>query len=57
MATRWLTGLMALALVGAVIGGDLAGGAVPNPYKAPQLLALGSGAPPGGALCAAPPPE
>jgi hypothetical protein len=57
MATRWLTGLAALALVAAVIGGDLAGGTVPNPYEAPALLALGSGAAPGGAFCAVPPPE
>jgi len=55
MVTRWLTGLAALAFIGAVVAGDLAGGAIPNPYKAPALLALGSGAAPGGAFCAMPP--
>lgn len=52
-------GAVAAAVLGALVLGlglDLADGAVPNPYRAPALLAVGSGEAAGAAFCAAPPP-
>jgi hypothetical protein len=46
---------VALMVVG-LIAFDLAASAPPNPFKAPPLLALGSGQASGGAHCAALPP-
>lgn len=51
--TRHLTAALALAFVAAIVLADLAGGAVPNPYRAPAALALGSGQASAGGHCAA----
>ncbi|WP_238548043.1 hypothetical protein [Meridianimarinicoccus roseus] len=51
--TRRLTAGLALALVATVLLLDLAAGSVPNPYRAPALLALGSGQVASGGHCAA----
>lgn len=51
--TRHLTAGLALAVIAAVVLADLAGGAVPNPYRAPAALALGSGQASAGGHCAA----
>jgi hypothetical protein len=50
---------VAAAVLGALALGlalDLAASEPPNPWRAPPLLALGTGAGSGGAHCAAPPP-
>jgi len=54
--TRRATMLAVAALVGGIIVFDLAASAAPNPFRAPPLLALGSGQASGGAHCAALPP-
>lgn len=51
---RPLVGLIALALVAAVIALDTARHGLPDPFHAPPPLALGSGAAPDGAHCTAP---
>jgi len=55
--TRRVTMLAVAALVAALIGFDLAASEPPNPFRAPPLLALGSGQASGGAHCAALPPS
>lgn len=52
-ATRKLTATLALALLAGVVLLDLAQSAPLDPFKAPPLLALGSGLAAGGAHCAA----
>ena len=54
--TRRVTMLAVAAMIGTLIAFDLAASAPPNPFKAPPLLALGSGQASGGAHCAALPP-
>jgi hypothetical protein len=54
--TRRASGLAMAAMVLGLIAFDLAASDRPNPFKAPPLLALGSGQAAGGAHCAAPPP-
>ncbi len=51
--TRRVTAAIALALLAGVVAMDLAVSAPLNPFAAPPMLALGSGAPAGGAHCAA----
>lgn len=51
--TRAWTAALALALVAGVIALDLAQSTPPDPFRAPPLLALGSGLAAGGAHCAA----
>lgn len=51
--TRHLTAGIALAFVAAIVLADLAAGAGLNPYRAPALLALGSGQTAAGGHCAA----
>jgi hypothetical protein len=50
--TRLPIALAALTLVASVVCVDLALGARPNPFKAPPMLAFGSGAPASGGHCA-----
>ncbi len=50
---RPLVGLLALFTIGAVVGWDLAQTGLPDPFTVPPPLALGSGATPAGAHCAA----
>jgi hypothetical protein len=50
---RPVVGLLALVLVGTIVGWDLAQSGLPDPFSAPPPLALGSGAAPSGAHCAA----
>ncbi|MEP3045596.1 MAG: hypothetical protein ABJL55_06710 [Roseibium sp.] len=50
--TRRIPALAALLGVALLIGFDLSA-TPPNPYKAPPLLALGSGAAPSGGFCGA----
>lgn len=50
---RPVVGLLALALIGAIVGWDLAQAGLPDPFSAPPPIALGSGAAPAGAHCAA----
>lgn len=54
--TRRLIAALVLALGGGMIWADLRAAEPLNPYRAPPLLALGSGQAAGGAHCAAPPP-
>jgi hypothetical protein len=54
--TRRVTMLAVAVMVAALIAFDLAASAPPNPFKAPPLLALGSGQAAGRAHCAALPP-
>jgi len=54
--TRRATMLAVAIMVGGLIALDLAASVPPNPFKAPPLLALGSGQASGGAHCAALPP-
>lgn len=54
--TRRVTMLAVAAMIGALIALDLAASAPPNPFRAPPLLALGSGLAADGALCSALPP-
>lgn len=51
--TRRAVGLAALALLGALIAVDLAGGARLDPFVAPAPIALGSGQAVGGSHCSA----
>lgn len=51
--TRRAVAAGVLGLILAVLGLDLATSAPLNPYRAPPLLALGSGLAAGGAHCAA----
>ena len=55
--TRRLTMFAVAVMIGGLIALDLAASAPPNPFKAPPLLALGSGQASGGAHCAALPPS
>ncbi|QIE43579.1 hypothetical protein [Meridianimarinicoccus aquatilis] len=50
--TRRFVAVMALGLIGLVLVIDFAGGAVPNAYQAPAVVALGSGQVATGAMCA-----
>lgn len=50
--TRALTATLAVVGLAVMIGLDAAA-TPPNPYKAPPLLALGSGKPPAGGFCGA----
>lgn len=52
--TRARVGLLALVLVGAVIAFDAARSGLPDPFRTPPPMALGSGAAPDGAHCTAP---
>lgn len=52
--TRRAVATIACAMLAALIGFDLAT-APPDPYDAPALFALGSGAAPAGGFCGAPP--
>ena len=54
--TRRATMLAVALMVGGLIALDLAASAPPNPFKAPPMLALGSGQVSSGAHCAALPP-
>lgn len=56
MTRRITMTLVAVATLG-LIGLDLAASATPNPFKAPPLLAFGSGQTAGVAHCAALPPS
>ncbi len=51
---RPVVGLLALALVAAIIILDTARSGLPDPFLSPPPLALGSGAAPEGAHCTAP---
>lgn len=51
LMTRPRVGLLALALLGAVIAWDAARSGLPDPFRAPAPFALGSGAAPEGAHC------
>lgn len=51
--TRAVTMAAAALLVAGLMVLDLSVSAAPNPFRAPPLLALGSGQPAGGAHCAA----
>jgi hypothetical protein len=53
--TRRRVGVAVVAGLALVILGDLAAGRMPDPYQAPPLLALGSGAPAPSAHCSAVP--
>lgn len=53
MKTRRLTAIVTLASLGALIALDLGWSKPLDPYKAPPLLALGSGQAASGAHCAA----
>jgi len=49
--TRPRVGLIALALLGAVVVWDATRTGLPDPFRAPAPFALGSGAAPEGAHC------
>lgn len=51
--TRKPIAMLTVLLVAALLAFDLAVSAPLDPFKAPPILALGSGAPAGGAHCAA----
>lgn len=55
--TRRVTMLAVAVMVGGLILFDLSASAAPNPFRAPPLLALGSGQAASGAHCAALPPS
>lgn len=55
--TRRASALAVVVMVTGLIAFDLSAGDRPNPFKAPPLLALGSGLASGGAHCAALPPS
>jgi hypothetical protein len=55
--TRRLTMAAVATLMGALVGWDLATSAPLNPFKAPPVLALGSGQASQGGHCAALPPS
>ena len=50
--TRLPVAIAALLLLGGMVAADLAGSQPLNPWRAPPLFALGSGAPAAGAHCA-----
>lgn len=50
--TRRFTALLAVAGIAILVGLDVSA-TPPNPYKAPFVLALGSGAAPSGGFCGA----
>ena len=50
--TRRATLLAVAAMIGGLIAVDLSVSATPNPFRAPPLLALGSGQAAAGAHCA-----
>jgi hypothetical protein len=50
---RPLVGLLALILVGTIVFWDLLQTGLPDPFSVPPPVALGSGAAPAGAHCAA----
>ncbi|MCC5987183.1 MAG: hypothetical protein JJT95_05825 [Pararhodobacter sp.] len=52
--TRPRVGLLALALVATVIAFDAVRSGLPDPFRTPPPVALGSGAAPDGAHCTAP---
>lgn len=56
MMTRRVTMLAVAGMIGGLIVFDLSASATPNPFRAPPLLALGSGQASAGAHCAALPP-
>ncbi len=51
LLTRPRVGLLALALMAAMIAWDAAHSGLPDPFRSPVPLALGSGAAPTGAHC------
>ena len=51
--TRGVTMTAAAVMVAGLMAMDLSVSAAPNPFRAPPLLALGSGQAAGGAHCAA----
>jgi len=51
--TRTVTMAAAALMVAALLALDVSVSAAPNPFRAPPLLALGSGQAAGGAHCAA----
>jgi len=51
--TRHLTAALAVGFVAFVVLADLVGGSIPNPYRAPAAVALGSGLASSGGHCAA----
>lgn len=53
LLSRPRVGLLALALVAAIIGWDSARSGLPDPFRSPAPVALGSGAAPEGAHCSA----
>jgi hypothetical protein len=55
--TRRVTMLAVAVMLAGLIAFDLAASEPANPFKAPPLLALGSGQASGGAHCAAVPPR
>lgn len=55
--TRRVTMLAVAVMVGGLVLFDLSASAAPNPFRAPPLLALGSGQAASGAHCAALPPS
>lgn len=55
--TRRVTMLAVALMVAGLIAFDLSASAAPNPFRAPPLLALGSGQAATGAYCAALPPS
>jgi hypothetical protein len=55
MIMRWTVAALVIAALGAGIGLDLAASEPLNPFRAPPLLALGSGQAAGGAHCSAVP--
>lgn len=54
--TRRATMLAIVLMAGGLVAFDLSVSATPNPFRAPPLLALGSGQAAGGAHCSALPP-
>ncbi len=55
--TRRVTMLAVAVLTGCLIAADLSLSAAPDPFRAPPLLALGSGQAAGVAHCATLPPQ
>jgi hypothetical protein len=53
VATRRFTALVAIGLLALMVALDLGASAPLDPFRAPPLLALGSGLAAGGAHCAA----
>ena len=55
MIARWTVAALVLGAIGLGIGADLAASEPLNPFRAPPLLALGSGQVAAGAHCTAVP--